>query len=244
LFKMQGSQPVSQAPTPIRRKIRDMFTTSGSSLDATIAALAMPGMIIRHRLITPGDENALFPEEAHAFASSVLQVRRASGAARIVAREGLTRLGHAPCSVPRGSSGAPVWPAGFIGSLSHDPRAAVAAIALRRNYAAVGIDIEPCEPLPSDLLAIVATPKERARIGSASFAGKLLFAAKEAVYKAVHPLDHTFLDHSDVEIDFVHRKGMVNNGRVVDIRFSVGTHLVVLAFLAAASSRPMLQTNA
>jgi 4'-phosphopantetheinyl transferase EntD len=85
--------------------------------------------------------------------------------------------------------------------------------------------------LPPDLLDVVATPQERLKIADDPFHGRLLFAAKEAVYKAVHPLDQTFLDHHDVEIDLAERKAFVRNGRVVDIRFSVSTHLVVLAFL-------------
>ncbi len=82
--------------------------------------------MVGHRLISPGDENALLPEETPAFASSVPKVRRASGAARIVARQLLKGLGQPECALPRGSGGAPTWPAGVVGSLAHDSRVAVA----------------------------------------------------------------------------------------------------------------------
>src|SRR5260370_22766928 len=72
-------------------------------LQAAIDALAFPGVVIGHRLISPGDEDALLPEEAPAFASSVVKVRRASGSARIVARQLLKRLGHPECALPRTS---------------------------------------------------------------------------------------------------------------------------------------------
>ena len=49
---------------------------------------------------------------------------------------------------------------------------------------------------------MVATRKERLKISDDPFRGRLLFVAKEAVYKAVYPLDQAFLDHHDVEIDF------------------------------------------
>jgi len=78
---------------------------------------------------------------------------------------------------------------------------------------------------------LIATPQERLEIGNDPFRGRLLFAAKEAVYKAVYPLDQTFLEHHDVQVNFVDRKAVVRNGRVVEIRFSVSAHLVVLAFL-------------
>jgi 4'-phosphopantetheinyl transferase EntD len=194
-------------------------------------------MIIGHRLIRPGDERALMPEEAGAFVSSVVQVRRASGAARIEARQLLARLGCTPSAVPKAPSGAPIWPNGIVGSLAHDPHVAVAVVAFRRDFAGVGIDIEPAEALPVDLLDLVATPVERRNISGDPSGGRLLFAVKEAVYKAVYPLDQIFLDHQDVEIDFVNRKAIVRNSRIVDLRFCVATRLLALAFLPVSGRR-------
>jgi 4'-phosphopantetheinyl transferase EntD len=208
-----------------------MNVTADSSFQSAIEALVVPGVTIGHRLISPGDEHALLPLEASSFASSVVKVRRASGAARIVARQLLARLGHPECAIPRGPAGAPIWPAGVVGSLAHDARVAVAAIGLHRDLAAIGIDVEPAEALPPELVDMVATPQERLKIADDPYRGRLLFTAKEAVYKAVYPLDQTFLDHHDVEIDFAARKAAVRHGRVVDLRFSVSTHLVALAFL-------------
>jgi 4'-phosphopantetheinyl transferase EntD len=208
-----------------------MTATVDPLLQSALDAIAVPGVMIGHRLISPGDEHALLPEEASAFAASVTSVRRASGAARIVARHLLTRLGYPKCPVPRAASGAPVWPAGVIGSLAHDAQVAVATVGMSRDIGALGIDVEPAERLPSELLDLVATPQEQLRIEEDPFRGRLLFAAKEAVYKAVYPLDRAFLDHHDVQIDFAERKACVCNGRVLDIRFSIAAHLVVLAFL-------------
>jgi 4'-phosphopantetheinyl transferase EntD len=202
-------------------------------LTAAIASLAPPAIAVGHRTIAPGDEHALMPEEAGAFARSVVKVRRASGAARIVARELLARFGHAGRALPKGTTGAPVWPAGIVGSLSHDDEIAVAAAALSRDIAALGIDVEPAEPLPAELVDIVVTPRERLRFADDPYGGRLIFAAKEAVYKAVHPLDRTFLDHHDVEIDVAECRAVVCNGRQLALRFGLSTHLVVLAFITA-----------
>jgi 4'-phosphopantetheinyl transferase EntD len=198
-----------------------------------IDTLSLPGVVIGHRLISLGDEHALMPEEVDAFASSVVRVQRASGAARIVARELLAHFGYAECPVPKASSGAPIWPIGVVGSLSHDSRVAVATVGMRRNFSALGIDVEPAEVLPSELLDLIATPQERAKIGEDPYHGRLLFAAKEAVYKAVYPLDKEFLDHHDVQIDLVGRRAIVRNRRVVELRFCISTHLVALAYLLA-----------
>lgn len=208
-----------------------MTVTVDPLLQSAIDALAFPGVLIGHRLISPGDENALLRDEAAAFATSVVKVRRASGAARIVARQLLARLGHPECPIPRAASGAPVWPGDVVGSLAHDARVAVAAVAASRDVGALGIDVEPAECLPSELLDLVATPQERLEIGDDPLQGRLLFAAKEAVYKAVYPLDRMFLEHHDVQINLASRKAVVRNGRIVEIRLSVSAHFVALAFL-------------
>ena len=208
-----------------------MPITADPRLQSAIDALALPGVAIGHRLISPGDEDALTPEELRGISGSVVERRRASGAARIVARQLLRDLGYPESPLPRAASGAPIWPAGVTGSLAHDRRVAVAAVATSRDIDALGIDIEPAELLPIDLLDIIATPDERPGIGDDLICGRLLFAAKEAVYKAVYPLDRIFLEHHDVQIDFSKRRGTVRNGRTVELRFCISTHLVALAFL-------------
>jgi 4'-phosphopantetheinyl transferase EntD len=115
--------------------------------------------------------------------------------------------------------------------LSHDAHLAAAAIAMRGAFRTLGIDVEPAEALPPDLLDIVATPRERAAIEHDPCGGRLLFAAKEAVYKAVYPLDRTFLDHHDVEVDLLQQHATVRDGRRVELRFCTAGHLLVLAFL-------------
>ncbi len=200
-------------------------------LRAAIRSLAPRGILVGHRLIVPGDELGLLPEEAAAIPSRVAEVRRASGAVRIVARGLLARIGHPDCALPTRVMEGPRWPAGVIGSLAHDAHVAIAAVGTRRDARAVGIDIEPPEILPPETLELVATPEERRRIADDPWRGRLLFAAKEAVYKAVYPLDGVFLEHHDIVVDFARQKAFVRNGREVDLRFSASTHLVALALV-------------
>jgi 4'-phosphopantetheinyl transferase EntD len=63
--------------------------------------------------------------------------------------------------------------------------------------------------------------------------GRLLFAIKEAVYKAVYPLDGVFLDHHDVEVDLASGVAAVRDGRTVQFHHCIATHIVVLAFVPA-----------
>jgi 4'-phosphopantetheinyl transferase EntD len=209
------------------------MTATISPLQDAIAAIAVPGILVDHRLIGDGDELALLPEEMAAFAGSVLKVRRASGAARIVARTLLARFGQAPRAIPKSTAGVPLWPDGIVGSLAHDSKIAVAALARQQEFVSIGVDVEPAEPLAPDLLDIVATAKERERIQDDPCHGRLLFSVKEAIYKACYPLDGTFLDHHDVEVNLSTCTAMVRNGRAVSFRYLVATHIVALAFIAA-----------
>ena len=87
---------------------------------------------------------------------------------------------------------------------------------------------------PDVMAATVATPLERLKIADDPYRGRLLFAAKEAVYKAVYPLDRMFLEHHDVEVNLADRKAVVRNGRAVELRFGISSHILVLAFLSGA----------
>ncbi len=205
------------------------FSERSAILEAAIEQLAVPGIAIGHRLISPGDEDALLPEEA--VTSRAAKSRRASGAARIVARKLLVGAGLPNCAIPKASSGAPLWPPQIVGSLAHDSDVAVAAVAPHREFAGIGVDVEPAAALPIELLTTIATPLEQSALATYVYGGRLLFAAKEAVYKAVAGLDQIFLDHRDIEVDFLERKAMVRNGRIVELRFCISTHLLALAFV-------------
>lgn len=205
-----------------------------SALQAALEHLALPFILVGHRAITPGDGSALLPTEAPAWNGAAERVRQSSGAARIVVRELLARLGHSSCPVPKAAGGAPAWPEGIIGSLAHDQRFAVATVARRADSHSIGIDIEPAESLPADLLDIVATPAERIRIGADLLMGRALFVIKEAVYKAVYPLDRTFLEHHDVVVDLDRRVAEVRNGRPVNFRYCLTPRVLAIAFVTGS----------
>jgi 4'-phosphopantetheinyl transferase EntD len=211
-----------------------MMSASSPQLQRALETLSVPGVFIAHRMISEGDEKALLPEEADAFARSVIKVRRASGAARTVARTLLRKVGLQQQAIVKSASGLPIWPGGVVGSLAHDSEVAVAAVALRRHFSSVGIDVEPAEPLDPPLLAMVATSREREQPSDDPCRGRLLFCIKEAVYKASYPLDGTFLDHHDVEVDLATRTAIICSGRQVNFRYCSSSHIVALAFVAAA----------
>jgi 4'-phosphopantetheinyl transferase EntD len=200
--------------------------------EALLSQLALPGIEIGVREIAAGDERFLLPGEAPIFARAALAVKQRSGSARELARELLARLGGPSAPLVRDKGQGPRWPAGYTGSLAHDDTHAAAAVARARDFSALGIDIEPGLPLPADVAHLVATETESARHGAEVLRSRVLFAVKEAVYKAVHPLDGIFLDFPDVEVDLAAGIARTSYGRTVPLRVATGPHIVALAYLA------------
>lgn len=199
-----------------------------------IEANTPPGVLVGCRRIEPGDDHALLPEEAAIFFRNVAKARRASGAARLVARGLLARIGLPGRPILKASSGAPIWPDGLVGSLSHDAEFAVGAIARRGDFAGVGIDIEEASRLSDDLIDVVATPAECMAIARDGFMAKLLFVAKEAVYKATCSIDGIFLEHHDIEVDLAGGLATVRGGRRVDLRVIERPRIVAIATVGSA----------
>lgn len=196
------------------------------ALDEALAILKTPGVLLGYRTIGANDAAALLPEEPVPGAP---ESRRASGAARIVARGLLARLGLPGIPIRKGAGGAPLWPEGISGSLAHDNTFALAAVGRVKDIGSIGIDIEPAAPLPADMLDLVFTPNERARLGHDPLAGTLHFAIKEAVYKAVYPLDRVFLEFHDISVGPDAGKAVTRTGRVVRVKHAVASHIVALA---------------
>jgi 4'-phosphopantetheinyl transferase EntD len=122
---------------------------------------------------------------------------------RLAAVEALRRLG-AEGSVGRSPEGAPVWPEGIAGSLTHHSGVAAAVVgrgADGQGYAGMGIDI--CPRLEGDRLRAVVrqclTEAEREAWASEG-AATLAFAAKESIYKAAYPRAQRFIGFDEAEI--------------------------------------------
>jgi 4'-phosphopantetheinyl transferase EntD len=147
----------------------------------------------------------LFPEEEQVIAQAVPARRRDYATVRCCARACLERLGYPPVPILPGVGGAPIWPAGIRGSMTHCAGYAAAAVGPISRLSAIGIDAEPDAPLPDGVLDLVATPAEQDRLAKTQGPDsphwdRLLFSAKEAVYKAWFPLVGEWLDHQQAEI--------------------------------------------
>ncbi|MCT9009547.1 4'-phosphopantetheinyl transferase family protein [Streptomyces rhizosphaerihabitans] len=158
-----------------------------------------------------GDDEAegatLYPEELAVLTRAVGKRRREFTTVRVCARRAMEKLGVAPGPVLPGERGAPQWPEGVIGSMTHCEGYGAAALARATDLASLGIDAEPHLALPEDVLDAVALPGESGRLdrlgarAPAVHWDRLLFSAKESVYKAWFPLTGKWLDFSGADID-------------------------------------------
>jgi 4'-phosphopantetheinyl transferase EntD len=149
-------------------------------------------------------ETGLWPEEAAGITRAVPGRRREFAAGRRAARAALADIGLPPAAIPMGADRAPVWPAGVTGSISHGAGVCVALVAYSDRLAGLGLDLEPAEALPKDMLDTVCTPVERAAVArdAHGLLGRQIFCAKEASYKAQYVQSHTLLAFHDLEITF------------------------------------------
>jgi len=130
--------------------------------------------------------------------------RQQAIAARELARRALAQLGGPMVAIGRGAQGAPEWPAGWTGSLAHSDTMAAALLGPARDYAALGIDLEPDAPLPEDASAIALDAVERRALaalpGGYARWSRAVFAAKECVHKCVHPLRGAWLEFDELRV--------------------------------------------
>ena len=166
----------------------------------------LPDAVVSAELF--GDSVAvLFPEEEAAIANAADGRRREFTSVRVCARRSLARIGRAPVPLVPGPGGAPGWPPGLVGSMTHCLGYRAAALADAADVRAVGIDAEPHLPLPAGVEEAIALPSERRRIAELHAANplvawdRLLFSAKESLYKAWYPSGGRLLGFEEAEIE-------------------------------------------
>jgi 4'-phosphopantetheinyl transferase EntD len=149
-------------------------------------------------------ETELFAVERTSLGRAVPKRRREFATGRACARRALGQLGAPVVGIAAGARGEPRWPSGVVGSITHCDGLRAAAVAWSSAVAGVGIDAEPDAPLPDGVLDEVAHGGELELVAGGPAAGvdvgRLLFSAKEAIYKAWYPLTERWLGFEDVEL--------------------------------------------
>jgi 4'-phosphopantetheinyl transferase EntD len=151
-------------------------------------------------------ESTMFSDEAAAVAGAGAERRREFGTVRWCARKALRQLGMPAVPILPNQDRAPRWPVGVVGSMTHCAGYRAAVVARSAELRGVGIDAEPHAALPTEVFDFVLRDEERARLRTLADAGdalhwdRIVFCAKEAVYKAWFPLTGQWLDFEDVSV--------------------------------------------
>jgi len=145
----------------------------------------------------------LLPAELRALGDAVQRRRREFQTGRACARRALARIGLPGVAIAGGERGEPLWPAGVTGSITHCDAYRACAVAWTRDVRSLGIDAEPHAPLAAGILEAIAGDGERRALAAHARGvcwDRLLFSAKEAVYKACYPLTGRTLRYEDADV--------------------------------------------
>ncbi|MGW1793364.1 4'-phosphopantetheinyl transferase family protein [Streptomyces tubercidicus] len=168
----------------------------------------LPETVSAAELFGEASAGALLAEEESVVRHAVDKRKREFAAGRWCARRAMAELGLPPVAILPGARGEPCWPAGFVGGLTHCEGYAAAVVARSTEVLALGIDAEPAQPLPDGVLEAVALPAERAGLPQIAYGApplpwdRMLFSAKESVYKAWFPMTGRPLGFEDAHISF------------------------------------------
>ncbi|MBV6695659.1 4'-phosphopantetheinyl transferase superfamily protein [Kitasatospora aureofaciens] len=148
---------------------------------------------------------ALEPAEQRVVADAVPHRQREFAAGRQLAHGLIGDLGYPRTPLLAHPDRSPRWPEGLVGSITHCEGRVAVAVGRSSEVMGIGIDIEPCAPLPAELGPLVLTADERRRVDAwsaedGSLRSRWVFSAKEATYKAVYPLTRKVLEFSDLEV--------------------------------------------
>ena len=157
-------------------------------LRGLVPELLVAGGTFHHHLPAPAD---LSREERPA----VWKVARDT-AIECCLKDLLEAAGLPPIEPTHSPSGSRLWPAGYVGSVSHKATNVVAVLGRKENTDLVGVDIDDRR----DVELAAGLPSERPPTVSADCGSAILFSAKEAVFKALHPVMGQRLGFDDVVI--------------------------------------------
>lgn len=149
----------------------------------------------------------LFESERTYIARAAPRRQAEFRAVRACARTALAGLGFERAPLLPGRTGAPVWPDGVRGSMTHCTGYRAAAVVRAGDLGGLGIDAElNRDDLDEEVLRLVAFGRELDQVAALERAEpavawrRLLFSAKESVYKAWSPRTGGWLGFEEVTL--------------------------------------------
>jgi len=146
-------------------------------------------------------ETPVFPEEEVFISQAMLKRQREFRAGRHCARAAMQQLGLPAQPILRDSNRAPLWPQGHLGSISHCRDFCIAACCTNNYIKGLGVDVEPIDGLKPGVEGRIHTQAESEFMHQhPGLPERLIFSAKESLYKSYYPLLKAFFGFQTVEI--------------------------------------------
>jgi 4'-phosphopantetheinyl transferase EntD len=211
-----------------------------------VIELLLPSGVVAVEAFADVPGEPVFPGEEDLVARAVEGRRREFVTARRCAREALAKLGFPPAAIRPGSKREPIWPDGIAGAITHCKGYRAAAVVPTTLLAGIGIDAEPNGPLPEGVeesVTVAGEPEMLARLaalGPGTHWDRLLFSAKESVYKAWYPLARRWLGFEDARLTIDPAAGTFHAAILIDGPLSelTGRFVVAEGLVATAVTVP------
>ncbi|MET0846222.1 MAG: 4'-phosphopantetheinyl transferase superfamily protein [Pseudomonas sp.] len=187
----------------------DGFLTDIKSLDTGLAAVTAVSGRFNLERFDPG----LYPRAGVDCPPAIVRAvpsRQAEYlAGRWLSRQLCTKRNLAPVQVHSGAHRQPIWPSGWVGSISHTSTIALSCLAQSCEVGLLGLDLENwLAPEVAVKISDTIVDRQEARylgmLGPCEQMLTLAFSAKESLFKAVFPQVGRYFDFDAARLVEVH----------------------------------------
>jgi len=135
-------------------------------------------------MLVGNDETSPYLEERNQVQGYAANRMNECFAGRRAARRVVNAMGASPLLYPQGFGGEPIWPQGFIGSITHTGRVALAVAARSSTAHSIGVDFEVEQTTPYRPMGYYPAPLRNRSVRLApptrrSALSRILFSTKE-----------------------------------------------------------------
>ena len=146
----------------------------------------------------------LYSEEQACIVHASESRQKEFKAGRMAAKQALAQLDIDRFPLLKGEQGEPLWPEGVVGSISHSDDVCIVSVAHADRLKSLGVDIQKRRSLKEGIERMICTQAELSLDWNEGkdTALLILFAAKEAAYKALYPRVKKHIGFKDVTTEF------------------------------------------
>jgi len=157
---------------------------------------------------------ALHPSEATCVVAAASKRKAEFSTGRALAAHAMRLLQQPGQAILQGDSNEPLWPEGIVGSITHNSRKCLVALAFDHVCSGIGIDVEESGADVGEIAHLImradewrgahepASAQDDARV-------RLTFSVKESIFKAVYARWRHFVEFDEVRLEIDACRNMV-----------------------------------